>query len=177
MLRRLKTDTVNGKPLIELPERRLFIVPCDFDEDERRFYFALENKIDEAMKRFVKNNEVMKNYTNFMLLLLRLRQGESRTMSTILPFCLLMVGEACNHPSLVSKDYNTDREAIESPAPKDDHDDEELPTIFKQLGVSKGKKCQLCQDEYIGLFVSLFGRLLTSYHSKIDYREQRWRAL
>ncbi|KAH9996318.1 SNF2 family N-terminal domain-containing protein [Russula vinacea] len=129
MLRRRKTDIVNGKPLIELPERHLSIVPCDFDEDERQFYFALENKIDEAMKKFVKNNEVMKNYTNVMLLLLRLRQ-------------------ACNHPSLVSKDYNTDREAIESrPAPKDDQEDEELTTMFKQLGVSKGKKCQLCQDE------------------------------
>ncbi|KAF8497540.1 SNF2 family N-terminal domain-containing protein [Russula emetica] len=129
MLRRRKTDIINGKPLIELPERHLSIVPCDFDEDERQFYFTLENKIDEAMKKFVKNDEVMKNYTNVMVLLLRLRQ-------------------ACNHPSLVSKDYNTDREAIESrPAPKDDQEDEDLTTMFQQLVVSKGKKCQLCQDE------------------------------
>ncbi|KAH9034929.1 SNF2 family N-terminal domain-containing protein [Lactarius hengduanensis] len=129
MLRRHKTDVLNGKPLIELPERHLSIVPCEFDEDEREFYFALENKIDEAMQKFVKNDEVMKNYTNVMVLLLRLRQ-------------------ACNHPSLVSKDYNTDREAIESrPAPKDDDEDEELTTMFQELGVSKGKKCQLCQDE------------------------------
>ncbi|KAI0299413.1 SNF2 family N-terminal domain-containing protein [Multifurca ochricompacta] len=129
MLRRRKTDVLNGKPLIELPERHLSIVPCTFDEDERQFYFALENKIDEAMQKFVKNNEVMKNYTNVMVLLLRLRQ-------------------ACNHPSLVSKDYNTDREAIESrPAPKDENEDEELTAMFRQLGVSNGKKCQLCQDE------------------------------
>ncbi|KAH8990774.1 SNF2 family N-terminal domain-containing protein [Lactarius akahatsu] len=129
MLRRHKTDVLNGKPLIELPERHLSIVPCEFDEDEREFYFALENKIDEAMQKFVKNDEVMKNYTNVMVLLLRLRQ-------------------ACNHPSLVSKDYNTDREAIESrPAPKDGDEDEELTTMFQELGVSKGKKCQLCQDE------------------------------
>ncbi|KAH9974278.1 SNF2 family N-terminal domain-containing protein [Lactifluus volemus] len=98
-------------------------------DDERQFYFALENKVEEAMQKFMKNNEVMKNYTNVMVLLLRLRQ-------------------ACNHPSLVTKDYNVDREAIESrPAPKDDHEDEELTTMFQQLGVSKGKKCQLCQDE------------------------------
>ncbi|KAH9968098.1 SNF2 family N-terminal domain-containing protein [Russula dissimulans] len=129
MLRRRKTDILNGKPLIELPERHLSIVPCDFDEDERQFYLALENKIDEAMQEFVKNDEVMKNYTNVMVLLLRLRQ-------------------ACNHPSLVTKDYNTDREAIESrPAPKDDQEDEELNVMFQQLGVSKGKKCQLCLDE------------------------------
>lgn len=150
MLRRRKTDVINGKPLIELPERHLSIVPCDFDEDERLFYSTLENKIDEAMKKFVKNDAVMKNYTNVMVLLLRLRQGESTTEATTLPFCILTVCEACNHPSLVSKDYNTDREAIESrPAPKDDQEDEDLTTMFQQLVVSKGKKCQLCQDEYI----------------------------
>ena len=56
-----------------------------------------------------------------------------------------MAGIACNHPSLVTKDYNTDREAIESrPAPKDDHEDEELLHMFQQLGISKGKKSQLC---------------------------------
>ena len=86
MLRRRKTDVINGKPLIELPERHLSIVSCDFDEDERQFYFALENKIDEAMKKFVKSNEVMKNYTNVMVLLLRLRQGEFTIKPTTLPF-------------------------------------------------------------------------------------------
>ena len=181
MLRRRKTDIINGKPLVELPERHLSIVPCDFDEDERQFYFALENKVDEAMKKFVKNNEVMKNYTNVMVLLLRLRQGEPTTESTTLSFHILMVGEACNHPSLVSKDYNADREAIESrPNPKDDQEDEELTTMFQQLVVSKGKKCQLCQDEYIlPLLVSRVGHLLTTYRSKINYGEhrQRWRPL
>jgi SNF2 family DNA or RNA helicase len=80
MLRRRKTDVLNGKPLIELPERHLSIVPCEFDEDEREFYFALENKIDEAMQKFVKSGEVMKNYTNVMVLLLRLRQGISASI-------------------------------------------------------------------------------------------------
>jgi SNF2 family DNA or RNA helicase len=80
MLRRRKTDVLNGKPLIELPERHLSIVPCEFDKDECEFYFALENKIDEAMQKFVKSGEVMKNYTNVMVLLLRLRQGTSASM-------------------------------------------------------------------------------------------------
>ncbi|KAI0267408.1 SNF2 family N-terminal domain-containing protein [Gloeopeniophorella convolvens] len=129
MLRRRKTDVLNGKPLIELPERHLSIIPCEFDKVEREFYLALENKIEEAMAKFVRSGEVMKNYTNVMVLLLRLRQ-------------------ACNHPSLVSKDYSADREAIESrPAPKDDQEDDELTEMFQQLGVSKGRKCQLCQDE------------------------------
>jgi SNF2 family DNA or RNA helicase len=81
----------------------------------------------EVAPKFAKIDEVMKAYTNVMVLLLRLRQGESTTESTTLPFCILMVCEACNHPSLISKDYITDREAIESrPARKDDQEDEEL---------------------------------------------------
>ncbi len=152
--RRKETDLLNGKPLIELPERHLSIVPCEFDEDEREFYFALENKIDEAMQKFVKNDEVMKNYTNVMVLLLRLRQGISASMIMRTTLSRADVSLACTHPSLVSKDYNTDREAIESrPAPKEGDKDEELTTMFKELGVSKGKKCQLCQDEYIPRFL------------------------
>ena len=84
MLRRRKTDVIDGKPLLELPGRYVSIVPCDFDEDERQFYSALENKIDEAMQKFVQNNEVMRNYTNVMLLLLRLRQGTPTMKSTSL---------------------------------------------------------------------------------------------
>lgn len=84
MLRRQKTDVLNGKPLLELPARHLSIVPCEFDEDERQFYLALENKIDEAMQKFVKNNEVMKNYTNVMVLLLRLRQGRPMASPVLL---------------------------------------------------------------------------------------------
>ena len=84
MLRRRKTDVIDGKPLLELPGRHLSIVPCEFDEDEHQFYFALENKIDEAMQKYAKNDEVMKNYTNVMVLLLRLRQGKLTTEPTSL---------------------------------------------------------------------------------------------
>jgi SNF2 family DNA or RNA helicase len=82
MLRRCKTDVLNGKPLLELPGRHLSVVSCEFDEDERQFYLALESKVEEAMQKFVKNNEVMKNYTNVMVLLLRLRQGRFMTKPT-----------------------------------------------------------------------------------------------
>ncbi|KAI0039548.1 hypothetical protein FA95DRAFT_1684246 [Auriscalpium vulgare] len=130
MLRRQKTDLLNGQPLLDLPGRYVSVVPCEFDPEEHQFYQALENKIEEAMEKFVKSGDVMKNYTNVMVLLLRLRQ-------------------ACNHPSLVSKDYNTDRDAVEPTAAAKDEDDdaESLTAMFGTLGVSAGKKCQLCQSE------------------------------
>jgi len=89
--------------------------------------------------------------------------GKVVTYEGVLLFRTLTVGAACNHPSLVTKDYNADREAIESrPAPKDGQEDEELNVMFQQLGVSKGKKCHLCQDEYVLWLFSHSECLLTA---------------
>lgn len=58
---------------------------------------------------------------------------------------------ACNHPSLVTKDYKNDSEALEPKAVekgKDDKDvdpDDELVAAFGQLGVTR--KCQMCTSE------------------------------
>jgi SNF2 family DNA or RNA helicase len=76
MLRRLKDTIHDGAPLIQLPPRTLEIVPCDFDAHERDFYAALETKTNLTMNKFVKQGDVMRNYTEILVLLLRLRQGE-----------------------------------------------------------------------------------------------------
>jgi len=77
MLRRRKTDLLNGKPLIVLPGRSVQVVPCEFDDAERQFYTALESKIEEEVAKYMKKGDVMKNYTSVLVLLLRLRQGTS----------------------------------------------------------------------------------------------------
>lgn len=80
MLRRLKDTVSDGAPLIQLPPRTLEIVECDFDNDEREFYAALEAKTNLTMNKFMKQGEVMRNYTEVMVLLLRLRQGEANRL-------------------------------------------------------------------------------------------------
>jgi SNF2 family DNA or RNA helicase len=75
MLRRLKNDLVNGKPLIELPGRTVETLFCEFDADERAFYDALANKIEIAVSKFQKAGNLSSNYTAILTLLLRLRQG------------------------------------------------------------------------------------------------------
>lgn len=77
MLRRLKDTMQDGVPLIQLPPRTVEVVECDFDGDERAFYAALEEKTTLTMNKFIKRGEVMSNYTQVMVLLLRLRQGVS----------------------------------------------------------------------------------------------------
>ena len=62
---------------------------------------------------------------------------------------------ACNHPSLVSKDYRIDKDAAEPKAAKDDEDDaDDLAAMFGQLGMSGAKKCQLCQTASVVLSLS-----------------------
>ncbi|KAH7337757.1 SNF2 family N-terminal domain-containing protein [Rhizoctonia solani] len=130
MLRRTKDMTIDGAPLLNLPQRNVETVMCKFDEDERAFYQALEQKTELTLNKFIKAGTVMKNYTSVLLLLLRLRQ-------------------ACDHPSLVSKDFQKDLDAVESrPAKKDDEEDDELADLFQKMGVDKRVlTCAICQTE------------------------------
>ncbi|KAG0693585.1 SNF2 family N-terminal domain-containing protein [Suillus ampliporus] len=131
MLRRTKDFVLNGKPIITLPARHLSVVQCKFDSDEKAFYNTLSQRMTNELDKLVQANEASKNYTHVLLMLLRLRQ-------------------ACNHPSLVYKDYRIDSEAAEPrPAKNDDADEDadELAALLGQMGVSNGKKCQLCQTD------------------------------
>lgn len=75
MLRRRKDQILNGKPLIELPQRTVEIVPCEFDPAEQAFYAALQTKMEGSIEKLMQ--EKAANYMSVLLLLLRLRQGAS----------------------------------------------------------------------------------------------------
>ncbi|KAF9976708.1 hypothetical protein BGZ73_008015 [Actinomortierella ambigua] len=84
-LRRSKKDQVDGKPILSLPPRHVNMTNVTFSPDEAAFYHALETRTVDRFNAYVKAGTVMKNYTNVLLLLLRLRQ-------------------ACCHPHLI-KDF------------------------------------------------------------------------
>ena len=64
---------------------------------------------------------------------------------------LLRLRQACNHPTLISKDFICDKEAVEPRAAKgkdlDDADD--LADALGQMEVSSGRKCQMCQTKCV----------------------------
>lgn len=74
MLRRTKNQILNGKPLLQLPERILNLVECCFNATEKEFYRLLENRMTSEVNKLVQSDHV--NYTHVLVLLLRLRQGE-----------------------------------------------------------------------------------------------------
>ena len=51
LLRRTKTDTIDGKPLLSLPARNVHLVKIPFaDSDELAFYTALKEKAQMQIK-------------------------------------------------------------------------------------------------------------------------------
>ncbi|BDA41061.1 Helicase-like transcription factor CHR28 [Coccomyxa sp. Obi] len=79
LLRRTKASRLEGRPLVELPERQVELVRLRFSASERSAYDELQRSSMAQIKAF---KGARANYMNMLLLLLRLRQ-------------------ACNHPWLV----------------------------------------------------------------------------
>ena len=88
LLRRTKKSKIDGKPLLQLPEKIVEQIHAVFSDDERAFYDALENKSQLTFNRYLKAGSVGRNYSNILVLLLRLRQ-------------------ACCHPHLI-RDFAMD---------------------------------------------------------------------
>jgi SNF2 family DNA or RNA helicase len=74
MLRRRKDQIINGKPILSLPARQVEIVHCDFNASERKFYDAVQSRVEDSLDRMM--GQEKRSYTTILLLLLRLRQGE-----------------------------------------------------------------------------------------------------
>lgn len=75
MLRRTKETVVNGKPILQLPDRSVGMVECHFDAQERAFYETVNTRVQDSLDKLEKQGGVAKNYTSMLVLLLRLRQG------------------------------------------------------------------------------------------------------
>lgn len=91
MLRRVKTDTIDGKSILELPPKTMEVLEASLVGDELEFYSELENKNKKLASRLMKS-KVRGNYSSMLTLLLRLRQacchselviiGEKRSQNT-----------------------------------------------------------------------------------------------
>lgn len=85
LLRRTKKSKIDGAPILSLPERTTNTQHAVFSNDELEFYRALETRTQLQFNKYLKAGTVGRNYSNVLVLLLRLRQ-------------------ACCHPHLI-KDF------------------------------------------------------------------------
>lgn len=78
MLRRTKTQIINGKPILNLPDRSVAVVECEFDAEEQQFYTAVVDRTELTLNKYAKSGTLSNNFTSVLILLLRLRQGGHR---------------------------------------------------------------------------------------------------
>ncbi|KAF8340920.1 SNF2 family N-terminal domain-containing protein [Amanita rubescens] len=87
LLRRMKDSKLDGKRLIELPEKNVGMVQLEFSPEERDVYRMVEIRSQAKFNKYLRAGTVLKNYHQVLVLLLRLRQ-------------------ICCHPCLVTEDGN-----------------------------------------------------------------------
>ncbi len=81
LLRRTKKSQIDGKSILDLPERTTEQSHAIFSDDELAFYQALETHTQLTFNKYLKANTVGRNYSNILVLLLRLRQAVSTLLS------------------------------------------------------------------------------------------------
>ncbi|KAB8079502.1 SNF2 family N-terminal domain-containing protein [Aspergillus leporis] len=83
LLRRTKDSKIDGKPILQLPRRISEKRHAVFSEDEQELYNSLEARTQLQFNKYLAAGTVGRNYSNILVLLLRLRQ-------------------ACCHPHLIT---------------------------------------------------------------------------
>ena len=133
LLRRTKKSTIDGKPICTLPERTTEAQGAEFSSDEREFYRALETQTQLQFNKYIKAGTVGRNYSNVLVLLLRLRQ-------------------ACCHPHLI-KDFGVSSGSADLTLEEMIQVAKELsPAVVAQIrertgsGDLSGLECPICMD-------------------------------
>jgi len=127
MLRRTKKSLLNGKPIIELPEKHEETVHVVFNEDEDKFYHDLEQNSQVQFSKYLKNNTVGKHYTNILALLTRLRQ-------------------ACCHPLLHMLDFSQGGNAELSEDDMSKLAESLTPDVVKRIRETDDFECPICME-------------------------------
>ncbi|KAL2814911.1 SNF2 family N-terminal domain-containing protein [Aspergillus cavernicola] len=126
LLRRTKGSKIDGKPILELPARISEKVHAAFSEDELELYKSLENKTQLQFNKYLQTGTVGRNYSNILVLLLRLRQ-------------------ACCHPHLIndfSVKLNETTEGVDFIANAKAFSDE----VVVRLRNNDDLECPICID-------------------------------
>lgn len=92
-LRRSKRALIDGRPILDLPERNVHMTHIDFTDDERVHYEYVNQRAQARFNKYLRQGVVMKKYSSVLVLLLRLRQ------SCLHPHLTLTEGDSEIEPS------------------------------------------------------------------------------
>lgn len=122
-LRRTKSSEVNGRPLVSLPEKTVYVEQVEMSQTEREEYELARKEGKNTIGRYVAEGTVLRNYADVLAILMRLRQH-------------------CCHPDLLAK-ISSDLGAAATPAELREHLIEKLRLV---LASGSDEECSVCLD-------------------------------
>uniref|UniRef100_A0A669DNC5 Helicase like transcription factor n=1 Tax=Oreochromis niloticus TaxID=8128 RepID=A0A669DNC5_ORENI len=122
-LRRTKNSEVNGRPLVSLPEKKVYVEQVELSQPEREEYELARTEGKNTIGRYVAEGTVLRNYADVLAILMRLRQH-------------------CCHPDLLAK-ISSDLGAAATPAELRERLIEKLRLV---LASGSDEECSVCLD-------------------------------
>lgn len=122
-LRRTKNSEVNGRPLVSLPEKKVYVEQVELSQPEREEYELACTEGKNTIGRYVAEGTVLRNYADVLAILMRLRQH-------------------CCHPDLLAK-MSSDLGAAATPAELRERLIEKLRLV---LASGSDEECSVCLD-------------------------------
>uniref|UniRef100_A0AAX7SWA6 Helicase-like transcription factor n=1 Tax=Astatotilapia calliptera TaxID=8154 RepID=A0AAX7SWA6_ASTCA len=119
-LRRTKNSEVNGRPLVSLPEKKVYVEQVELSQPEREEYELARTEGKNTIGRYVAEGTVLRNYADVLAILMRLRQH-------------------CCHPDLLAK-MSSD---LATPAELRERLIEKLRLV---LASGSDEECSVCLD-------------------------------
>ncbi|OWF44406.1 Helicase-like transcription factor [Mizuhopecten yessoensis] len=135
-LRRTKNQKINDKPLVELPDRKVFVEHIKMSEEERNVYEAMQNEGKVIVSKYFRQGTLLHNYGEVLAILMRLRQ-------------------LCCHPLLIAKAAAAVKEVLENVEAASSSGNDGLSTELREklisallmvLGSGSDEECAICLD-------------------------------
>ncbi|XP_007564589.1 helicase-like transcription factor isoform X1 [Poecilia formosa] len=122
-LRRTKNSEVNGRRLVSLPKKTVYVEQVELSAQEREEYELARNEGRRTIGRYVAEGSVLKNYADVLAILMRLRQY-------------------CCHPDLIGK-IAADLASADTPAELRQRLVEKMRLV---LASGSDEECSVCLD-------------------------------
>ncbi|EPB87402.1 hypothetical protein HMPREF1544_05828 [Mucor circinelloides 1006PhL] len=131
-LRRSKKALIDGRPILDLPERNVHMTHIDFSSDERVHYEYVNQRAQARFNKYLKQGVVMKKYSSVLVLLLRLRQA------CLHPHLTLTEGESEPQPGEVNEE--------EQEQAAKDMNPEVIQRLLSDSATLSDIECPICMD-------------------------------
>ncbi|KAH9523505.1 hypothetical protein Btru_040176 [Bulinus truncatus] len=133
-MRRTKNQQLNGKPIVSLPARHVYLETVSLSKEERGYYDAMQTNGRDIIGSYYRKGTLLNNYGTVLTILLRLRQ-------------------LCCHPQLVAMAASKKNpEAVfqdivgEDPKQPDEHKEKLIKQLKSVLESGSDEECSICLE-------------------------------